>query len=147
MTKTVYIVYHSKTGNTKKIAEQILESFSKLKSEEVEIKLMSATELDLDALKAADGYILGTPNYLGAPSGYIKVFFDELYVHKAILKGRPVFCFVSHGGSGYLKELNSMCRWLELATVGYPIAISGKSMTSKELSIIENNIKEMLELI
>ncbi len=147
MTKTVYIVYHSKTGNTKKIAEQILDSFSKLKSEDTVIKLMSATELDLEALKAADGYVLGTPNYLGSPSGYIKVFFDELFVHKTILKGRPVFCFVSHGGSGYLKELNSMCRWLELETVGSPIAISGNSITSKELSIIENNIKEMLELI
>ena len=38
---------------------------------------MSATELDLDALKAADGYIIGTPNYFCAPSGYIKIFFDE----------------------------------------------------------------------
>ena len=147
MTKTVYIVYHSKTGNTKKIAEQILESFSKLKSEAIDIKLMNATDLDLEVLKTASGYIIGTPNYFSSPSGYIKVFFDELFLDKAILKGRPVFCFVSHGGSGYIEFLDSMCRWLELITVGTPIAIKGNNVTTKDLSIIENNIKEMLELI
>jgi len=52
--KNVYIVYFSKTGNTKQIAEQILENFSKSESNGVEIKLMDAKELDLPALKSAD---------------------------------------------------------------------------------------------
>ncbi len=147
MTKNVYIVYFSKTGNTKLIAEQIMESFSKLESDGVEIKLMDAKELDLAALKSADGYIIGTPNYFSAPSGYIKIFFDEFFMDKAILKGRPVFCFVSHGGSGNIKHLKVMCDWLELKTVGPAIAVNGNDITSENLSDIENNIKEMLEII
>ena len=147
MTKNVYIVYFSKTGNTKQIAEQIVESFSKLESNGVEIKLMDAKELDLPALKSADGYIIGTPNYFSAPSGYIKIFFDELFMDRAILKGRPVFCFVSHGGSGDISHLKVMCDWLELKTVGSAIVVNGNNITSKNLSDIENNTREMLDLI
>ncbi|MHA1234385.1 MAG: flavodoxin family protein [Promethearchaeota archaeon] len=147
MTKNVYIVYFSKTGNTKQIAEQIEESFSKLESNGVEINLMDAKELDIPALKSADGYIIGTPNYFSAPSGYIKIFFDELFIDRAILKGRPVFCFVSHGGSGNIKQLKTMCDWLELKTVGPAIVVNGNNITSANLSDIENNVKKMRNLI
>ena len=82
-----------------------------------------------------------------APSGYIKIFFDELFMDRAILKGRPVFCFVSHGGSGNIKQLKTMCDWLELKTVGPAIAVSGNDITSENLSDIENNIKEILDII
>lgn len=147
MAKTIFILYYSRTGNTRKIAEQILASFSKLKSNDVEMKLMDAKELDLSALKSADGYIIGTPNYFSAPSGYIKIFFDELFLDRAILKRRPVFCFVSHGGSGDIDHLKVMCKWLELKTVGPAIVVNGNDIKSKNLSDIENNIKEMLDLI
>ncbi|MFX0097517.1 MAG: flavodoxin family protein [Candidatus Hodarchaeota archaeon] len=147
MTKNVYIVYYSKTGNTKRLAERILDNFSELQTEDISIKLMSATELDLDALKAADGYVIGTPNYFGAPSGYVKIFFDELYMERTILKGRPVFCFISHGGSGDIERLRAMCNWLNLKVVGPTIVVSGSNITSKNLSDIESNIKKMLDLI
>ena len=147
MKKNIYIVYFSKTGNTKQIAEQIEESFSKLESNGVEINLMDAKELDIPALISADGYIIGTPNYFSAPSGYIKIFFDELFIDRAILKGRPVFCFVSHGGSGNIKQLKTMCDWLELKTVGPTIVVNGNNITSANLSDIENNVKKMRNLI
>ena len=147
MTKNVYIVYFSKTGNTKQIAEQIIQSFSNLESNGVEMKLMDAKALDIPTLKSANGYIIGTPNYFSAPSGYIKIFFDELFIGRAILKGRPVFCFVSHGGSGNIKHLKVMCDWLELKTVGPAIVVNGNNITSNNLSDIENNTREMLDLI
>ena len=146
MAKNIYIVFFSKTGNIKQIAEQIVKTFSKLESNGVEIKLMDAKELDLPALKSADGYIIGTPNYFSGPSGYIKIFFDELFMDRAILKGRPVFCFVSHGGSGDITQLKAMCDWLELKTVGPAIIVNGNDITSKVLSDIENNIKKMVDL-
>lgn len=147
MTKSVYIVYYSKTGNTRKIAEQILETFSKLDSNGVDMKLMDAKELHLPALKSADGYIIGTPNYFSAPSGYIKIFFDELFIDRAILKGRPVFCFVSHDGSGDIRRLKVMCTWLELKTVGPAIVVKGNNISSKDITSIETNIQEMMKLL
>ncbi|MFX0043476.1 MAG: flavodoxin family protein [Candidatus Hodarchaeota archaeon] len=147
MTKKVYIVYYSRTGNTRKIAEQIIDSFSKLSVDGVDMKLMDARELDLVALKSADGYIIGTPNYFSAPSGYIKIFFDELFLDRAALKGRPVFCFISHGGSGDIKHLRTMCNWLELETVGPAIVVEGNNISSKHIVAIETNIQKMLKLL
>ena len=147
MTKNIYIVYYSRTGNTRKIAEQIMDCFSKLKVDDMDMKLMDAKELDFDVLKSADGYIIGTPNYFSAPSGYIKIFFDELFLDRAVLKGRPVFCFISHGGSGDIEHLRTMCNWLELKTVGPAIVVEGNNTSSKHISIIETNIQEMLKLL
>ncbi|UCG45288.1 MAG: NAD(P)H-dependent oxidoreductase [Candidatus Bathyarchaeota archaeon] len=147
MTKNVYLVYYSKTGNTKKIAEEILESFSRLSPHGMSVRLMDARELDFAALKAADGYVIGTPNYFGAPSGYVKIFFDELFTERATLKGRPVFCFVSHGGSGDIKRLRSMCDWLELKTVGPAVAVRGARISSTDTATIETNIQEMIKLL
>jgi len=140
-------VYYSKTGNVRKIANKIVESFSNIGSIDVDIELMNARELDFDALKSADGYIIGTPNYFSAPSGYIKVFFDELFLDRATLKGRPVFCFISHGGSGDIKHLKVMCDWLELKTIGPAIVVEGSNISSKHIITIEKNIQEMMKLL
>ncbi|MFX0148988.1 MAG: flavodoxin family protein, partial [Candidatus Hodarchaeota archaeon] len=110
-------------------------------------ELMDAKELDFDALKSADGYIIGTPNYFSAPSGYIKIFFDELFFDRATLKGRPVFCFISHGGSGDIRHLKVMCDWLELKTVGPAVVVEGRNISSKHIITIEKNIQEMMNLL
>ena len=146
MTKKVYLVYYSKTGNTKQIADKILEIFSQT-TNAIAIKLMDATNLDLEALKNANGYIIGTPNYFSLPSGFIKIFFDELFEERNNLKGRPIFCYVSHMGSGAIKELDTLCNWLELKIVGDIIAVSGKNISSKVVSSIEVNIKKMIEIL
>jgi NAD(P)H dehydrogenase (quinone) len=145
MAKKIYVVYYSKTGNTKKLADKIVESFSKMGANGVDIELMNAKELDFDALKSADGYIIGTPNYFSAPSGYIKIFFDELFLDRATLRGRPVFCFITHGGSGDIRHLKVMCDWLELKTVGPAIVVEGANISSKDIMAIETNIQEMIK--
>jgi multimeric flavodoxin WrbA len=147
MAKKIYIVYYSKSGNTRKLAETILESFSNFEADGVDIELMNAKELDIEALKSAEGYIIGTPNYFSAPSGYIKIFFDELYIHRATLKGRPVFYFITHGGSGDIRHMKVMCDWLELKIIGPPILVKGVNISSKNLSTIETNIQEMMKQI
>lgn len=147
MAKKIYIVFFSKTGNTRKLADKIVESFSNTGANGVDIELMNAKELDVDALKSADGYIIGTPNYFNAPSGYIKIFFDELFMDRAILKGRPVFCFISHGGSGDIRHLKLLCNWLELITVGPAIVVKGDNISSKDIMAIETNIQEMMKLL
>jgi len=52
-----------------------------------------------------------------------------------------------HGGSGDITQLKVMCDWLELKTVGPAIVVNGNNITSKNLSDIENNTREMLDLI
>ena len=66
-----------------------MDSFSNMESNGVDMELMDAKELDLAALKSADGYIIGTPNYFSAPSGYIKIFFDELFLDRILDANEP----------------------------------------------------------
>ena len=107
---------------------------------------MKAEKIDLVALKNADGYIIGTPNYFGAPSGYIKVFYDELFQEKGT-KGKPVFCFVSHGGSGDISELVSMNNWLKMITVGNTVVVKSGNLSDKNVQDIKANLRKMLEIL
>jgi multimeric flavodoxin WrbA len=145
MTKKIFIVFYSKAGNTRSIADHIMEIFSKITPEGIQMKLMDARELDFDSLKNASGYIIGTPNFFSAPSGYVKVFFDEMFPSRATLRGRPVFCFVTHGGSGNIEDLKVLCNWLELETVGPTVVVRGKNITPQDTSLIEENLKKMVE--
>ena len=146
MSKIIYILYYSQSGSVKSIANEIIKIFEELDPVDVEIKLMEAENIDFDALKTASGYILGTPNYLSAPSGYIKVFYDEMFQEKAV-KGKPVFCFVSHGGSGDIPELIAMNDWLKLKTVGSTVVVRGGNIKDHHQQEIQDNLKEMLKKI
>ena len=146
MSKTIYILFYSQSGSVKSIANEIVKIFEELEPEDVEIKLMEAEKMNLTALKAASGYIIGTPNYFSAPSGYIKVFYDEMFPEKAV-KGKPIFCFVSHGGSGDIPELITLNDWLKLETVGSTIVVNGGNLTDRHQQEIQDNLKVMLKKI
>ena len=99
-THIIIILYYSKSGNTKELAKRIFEIITSFAPKNVKIQMMDATQIDIEALKAASAYIIGTPDYFSYPSGYIKIFFDEMYDIREQLKQKPVFGFVSHGGTG-----------------------------------------------
>jgi len=69
------IVYHSVTGNTKRVAELIYEGAQKVKN--VEIKVMSIEDCDFAFLEKSDCVIFGTPTYLGSFSWQMKAFLDK----------------------------------------------------------------------
>ncbi len=144
MSKIIYILYYSQSGKVKSIADKIKELFSELDPPDVELKFMKAEQIDLEALRNAGGYIIGTPNYFSAPSGYIKVFYDELFQEKNV-EGKPVFCYVSHGGSGDIPELITMNDWLKLKTVGSTIVVKGDNLKDTHIQEIDDNLREMLK--
>jgi len=144
MSKTIYILYYSRTGSVKTIADKISQIFSSLETPNVDLKMMLAEKIDLEALILADGYIIGTPNYFGASAGYIKVFFDELYQVKQV-RGKPIFCFVSHGGGGDIQDLKMMSKALKLKTVGTSIIVRRDNITDLHVKNIEENLKIMLK--
>ena len=144
MTKKVAVLYLSGSGNTRAIADHIVQVFSELDRPDVELELIDAQDLDFEALKTASGFIIGTPNYFSAPSGYVKVFFDELFPHRSVLNERPVFCFVSHGGGGDVETLKRLCNWLELDIVGPNVVVRGKRITPQDTTLIKKNLEELL---
>lgn len=70
----IAVVYHSKTGNTAKVASWIVDGLGTV--EGVEAKAFSIDEVDRDFVKESCGLIVGTPVYGGTMSGPLKVWLD-----------------------------------------------------------------------
>lgn len=95
--KKVLVVYHSRTGNTEKMAKIIAEG---LKEKALHVDLKKVEEVNIDSLPQYDGYIIGTPNYFGTMSAEIKKFIDESVKYYRKIEGKLVAAFCSTGMIG-----------------------------------------------
>ncbi|HID11117.1 MAG TPA: flavodoxin family protein [Candidatus Latescibacteria bacterium] len=94
----IAIVYHSETGNTRRMAELVREGC--LRIEGVEARTMPVEEIDREYLAGAHALLLGCPTYEGSPSWQMKRFLDTVEVD---LAGKLGGVFVSQnwpGGGG-----------------------------------------------
>ncbi|MBL4932026.1 flavodoxin family protein [Clostridium paridis] len=71
----ISIIYHSKTGRTKRIAEIISEGIKENK--DFQVKLMNLDEIDYGFLTESKGVVFGTPTYYANISWQMKKWFDE----------------------------------------------------------------------
>ncbi len=90
----VFIIYDSKYGNTKIVAENILEKLKQV--EGIEADIGYAKEVDLQKLICYDALMIGAPNHMGRPSRTIQKFIEEL--GKLDLKARNVVVFGTYSG-------------------------------------------------
>ncbi|PIU50829.1 flavodoxin, partial [Candidatus Desantisbacteria bacterium CG07_land_8_20_14_0_80_39_15] len=70
----VLVLYYSRTGNTKKMAELIGEG---VKKESADVDVKDVKEIKVEALLNYDGIIIGSPTYYGTLAAEIKKFLDE----------------------------------------------------------------------
>jgi len=96
---TIGVVYHSETGNTKKMAEEVVKGIEKSENE-VNVALKTAEETDEDELLGWDGIIVGSPTYYGLPSAQIKDLFDRSVKHHGELEGKVGGAFTSAANRG-----------------------------------------------
>lgn len=76
------VVYHSKTGNTEKMARAIGEG---IKEAGLDAEVKSVDDTSLDDLVAAEAIVLGSPTYFCTMSDKMKAFIDrsiEIYPDK-----------------------------------------------------------------
>lgn len=74
--KNLAVIYHSAHGHTEHIAKHVVEGARTIA--DTEAHLLKAEDLthSPDELTNYDGYILGSPTYLGGVSGVFKTFID-----------------------------------------------------------------------
>ncbi len=72
----VLIIYDSKYGNTKIVAENILKGIKQI--EEIDAAICYAKEVDPQIIASYDALILGAPNHMASPSRTMKKFVDKL---------------------------------------------------------------------
>ena len=102
----VLIVYYSKSGNTKKMAELVGEGVEKEGGVDLEIK--STEAVAVDELLDADGIIIGSPTYFGTMAWPVKKLFDDSITVYKRLEGKIGGAFTSSGVVGGGNETTIM---------------------------------------
>ena len=90
----VFIAYDSKYGNTKLVAQKILEGM--MESDGIETAIGYVKEVNVNELADFDAIVLGGPNHFGRPSQTIKTFVNRLA--KLDLKSKKVAVFGTYAG-------------------------------------------------
>jgi menaquinone-dependent protoporphyrinogen IX oxidase len=85
----VFVVYDSKHGNTKLVAEKIVEGIKE--SEGIETAIGYAKEINPEKLADYDAVLIGAPNHMGKPSRAISKFVDRLAKLDLKMKQTAVF--------------------------------------------------------
>ena len=100
----VIVVYESKHGNTKLVAEAIIEGTNEI--EGIEAVLSELKEVDLNNIADYDAILVGSPNHFGGPTRSIKKFIDKL--GKLDLKGKMFAVFDTYLGDDFEKAVKKM---------------------------------------
>jgi len=100
----VIVVYESKYGNTKLVAETIIEGMSEV--EGTETALRELKEVNLDNIIEYDAILVGSPNHFGGPTRSIKKFIDKL--GKLPLKGKKFAVFDTYIKGDFEKAVKKM---------------------------------------
>jgi multimeric flavodoxin WrbA len=123
----ILIVYHSQTGNTKRMAEAVAEGAGGIEGTEVILKC--AGETVMEDLVAADGIAFGTPENFGTMSGMMKDLFDRtFYPAQGKVFRKPYVVFVSAGndGSGALNAVERIALGYQFRKVYDPVIAKGQ---------------------
>jgi NAD(P)H dehydrogenase (quinone) len=109
----VLVVYYSRSGNTKAMAEHVTAGCQEVAGVEVDLKPVA--DITPDDLLGYDGIIMGSPVYYGSLAAELKTLIDESVCHHGKLMGKVGAAFASSGGPGGGNEttcLDILKAWL-----------------------------------
>lgn len=126
--KHLLIVYHTKTGNTGRLAQAARRGATSGDVEGVEVRFLEASAAGPDDLLWADGLLLGTPENFGYMSGAMKDFLDRtFYEVEGKLQPLPCAIFIAAGndGTGALRSIRRIVGGYPFQEVQEPVIAAG----------------------
>lgn len=93
----IMVIYYSRTGHTKKMAELIAEA---LKKEAVEVTLKDVKDTQVNELLEYDGLVIGSPTYYGSMAAEVKKLLDDSVKFHGKLEGKIGAAFSSSANIG-----------------------------------------------
>jgi flavodoxin len=124
MAARVIVVYESKYGNTKLVAQTIAEAMGELQG--VETVVSEVKELDLAKIPDYDAVLVGSPNHMGGPTGGVKKFIDKL--GKLHLEGKLFAAFDTYGGKDFEKATKKLEKTISEKVPGSKLSAPGLSI-------------------
>ena len=122
------IVYHTQSGNTRRMAEAAWEGATDEEVTGVEVRMVKAADAGPDELLWADALLLGTPENFGYMSGGMKDFLDRtFYPVEGKIQALPYAMFISAGndGSGAVRAIHRIANGYPFNEVQEPIIAKG----------------------
>ncbi|MBU0734349.1 MAG: NAD(P)H-dependent oxidoreductase [Proteobacteria bacterium] len=102
----VLVLYFSKSGNTKKLAEAIAKGVEEV--EGVKAVLKKTSEVTKEDFSASDGIIAGSPVYFGLMAAELKKVFDDFVGVRKKMEGKVGAAFTTSGDPTGGKETTMM---------------------------------------
>jgi NAD(P)H dehydrogenase (quinone) len=113
----VLVLYDSKGGNTRKMAEYVADGVRDIAG--IELRLKSVDAAGVADVLWADGIALGSPTYVGLASWKMKKFWDEIAIEVwGKMDGKLGCAFSSSGGWGGGAELACLSSLLMMMNLG-----------------------------
>jgi len=120
----VFVVYDTKYGNTKLVAETIVEGMREVKG--IETAISDVEEVDIEKVADYDAILIGSPNHMGGPVRGIKKCIDKL--GKLKLKAKWVAVFDTYLGGDFKKAAKKMEKRIGEKVPGLKPITSGLSI-------------------
>lgn len=98
----VLVLYFSKTGNTKKLAEEIAKGVNGVNG--IECVLKSTSQVTKDDFLTCDGIIAGSPVYFGTMAAELKEVFDKFVTIRKYMGDKIGAAFATSGDDAGGKE-------------------------------------------
>lgn len=136
----VLIVYHSRTGGSRQMAEAAADAARA----EAETVLLTADKAGPDDLLAAEGYLFCGPENLAALSGTMKEFFDRCYYPVlGRIEGRPYALMICAGsdGEGAARQAARIALGWRLKEIQPPLILCTHAQTPEAI-LAEKTIPE-----
>jgi flavodoxin len=116
----VFVVYDTKYGNTKLVAETIVEGMKEVAG--IDTAISDVEEVNLDELADYDAILIGSPNHWGGPVRGIKKLIDKL--GRLDLKAKWAAVFDTQlGGNQFEKAVKKMEKRLSEKVPGLKLIV------------------------
>ena len=102
----ILILYFSKGGNTKKLAEKIAQGVNDVEGAKALLK--NVNEVTKDDFISSDGVIAGSPVYFGVMAAELKKIFDDFVGIRKKMEGKVGAAFATSGDPTGGKETTMM---------------------------------------
>ncbi len=124
MAAKVIVVYESRYGNTKLVAETIAEGMRAI--EGIETHVTEVKQVDLSKVPDYDAILVGSPNHIGRPTGGVSKFIDKL--GKLALEGKLFAAFDTYLGKDFEKATKKLEKRISDKVAGSKLAAPGLSI-------------------
>lgn len=132
--KTLLIVFHSRTGGTRQMAEAA--SHGAAAEPAMRVRLLAATDARPSDVLEAHGYIFAAPENLAALAGAMKDFFDRTYYPVLDrIQGRPYGLLVCAGSDGRnaVRQTERILTGWRLRPVAEPLIVCTNAQTPEAI--------------